>query len=306
MAKTDDIIGRYIYLTIDDIEYRVFYEEAGQGIPLLLGHTAGSDGRQYRHLMCDPEVTANFRTIAFDLPYHGKSLPPHGVEWWKQEYNMTKKFMMEFPNTLARELGLNRPVYLGSSMGGHLAVDLASNHPDLYRATIAVEGALRSAAEYVEVGMAGIRKEFDNPNVSRNSIGAAMLLNISPHTPEANVREIQWEYQCGGPGVFAGDLYYYYYDHNVFYEEARAIDTSKCMLYLLTGEYDPNTSPAETRELAELVEGAKFWEMPELGHFPVTEDYTKFRKYLLPILAEIQENSSTTASARPAARASAP
>ena len=50
MAKTDDIIGRYIYLTIDDIEYRVFYEEAGQGIPLLLGHTAGSDGRQYRHL----------------------------------------------------------------------------------------------------------------------------------------------------------------------------------------------------------------------------------------------------------------
>ena len=306
MAKTDDIIGRYIYLTIDDIEYRVFYEEAGQGIPLLLGHTAGSDGRQYRHLMCDPEVTANFRTIAFDLPYHGKSLPPHGVEWWKQEYNMSKKFMMEFPNTLARELELDRPVYLGSSMGGHLAVDLASNHPDRYRATIAVEGALRSAAEYVEVGMAGIRKEFDNPNVSRNSIGAAMLLNISPHTPEANVREIQWEYQCGGPGVFAGDLYYYYYDHNVFYEEARAIDTSKCMLYLLTGEYDPNTSPAETRELAELVEGAKFWEMPELGHFPVTEDYTKFREYLLPILAEIQENSSTTASARPAARASAP
>ena len=61
------------------------------------------------------------------------------------------------------------------------------------------------------------------------------------------------------------------------------------MLYLLTGEYDPNTSPAETRELAELVKGAKFWEMPKLGHFPVTEDYTEFRKYLLPILAEIQE-----------------
>ena len=72
------------------------------------------------------------------------------------------------------------------------------------------------------------------------------------------------------------------------------------MLYLLTGEYDPNTSPAETRELAELVKGAKFWEMPRLGHFPVTEDYTEFRKYLLPILAEIQDNSSKTASPGPA------
>ena len=190
MIKRDPITGSYVYLNIDGVEYRVYYEEAGQGIPLLLGHTAGSDGRQYRHLLCDAEVTRDFRAIAFDLPFHGKSLPPHGEKWWTKEYNMTKKFMMDFPNALAAALSLERPVYMGSSMGGHLAVDLASNYPDKYRATIAVEGALRSAAEYVDVGMAGIRKEFDNPNVNRTSIGAAMLLNISPYSPEANVREI--------------------------------------------------------------------------------------------------------------------
>lgn len=33
MTKHDPITGRYIYLTIDGIEYRVYYEEAGQGIP---------------------------------------------------------------------------------------------------------------------------------------------------------------------------------------------------------------------------------------------------------------------------------
>ena len=153
-------------------------------------------------------------------------------------------------------------------MGGHLAVDLASNYPEKYRATIAVEGALRSAAEYVAVGMAGIRKEFDNPNVNRTSIGAAMLLNMSPHSPEANIREVQWEYSCGGPGIFAGDLYYYYYDHNVSPEEARAIDTTKCMLYMLTREYDPNTSPAETKELADLVKGSKFLGDGKARSFP--------------------------------------
>ena len=100
--------------------------------------------------------------------------------------------------------------------GGHLAIDLASNYPDNYRATIAVEGALRSAAEYVDVGMAGIRYEFDNPNVNRASTGAAMMLNISPYSPEESVRETQWMYMCGGPGVFAGDLYYYYYDHEAY------------------------------------------------------------------------------------------
>jgi hypothetical protein len=55
-------------------------------MPVLLQHTAGSDGRQWRHLLEDPELTAHYRFIAYDLPYHGKSVPPVGVEWWKQEY----------------------------------------------------------------------------------------------------------------------------------------------------------------------------------------------------------------------------
>lgn len=291
MAKHDPIVGRYIYLNVQGIEYRVYYEEAGQGIPLLVGHTAGSDGRQYRHLLCDEEVTSKFRVIAFDLPYHGKSLPPYGVSWWEQEYKMTRDFMLDFPQALSEALQLDSPIYMGSSMGGHLAIDLALYRPDHYRATISVEGALQSAQEYVDVGMAGIRREFDNPNVSRNSIGAAMMLNISPYSPEANVREIQWEYMCGGPGIFAGDLNYYYYEHNVTPEQARTIDTSNCMLYLLTGEYDPNTSPAETQMVADLVPGAKFWPMEKLGHFPATEDYTAFREYLLPILNEIHTKS---------------
>jgi pimeloyl-ACP methyl ester carboxylesterase len=293
MARIEPITGRYVYLGVEDVEYRVYFEEAGNpdGIPLIVGHTAGSDGRQYRHLLNDADVTDRFRVIAFDLPFHGKSLPPHAEPWWTTEYNMTKSRMIAFPNALSDALELDRPVYMGSSMGGHLAIDLASTCPDRYRATISVEGALRSAAEYVEVGMAGIRREFDNPNVSRTSTGAAMMLNISPYSPEANVREIQWEYQCGGPGVFAGDLYYYYYDHNVSPDEARAIDTSRCMLYLLTGEYDPNTSPADTKLIADLVPGCKFWEMPKLGHFPVTEDYQTFRSFLLPILEEIHTAS---------------
>lgn len=287
MATIEPIDGRYVHLTVEGVEYRVYFETAGEGIPLLLGHTAGSDGRQYRHLLNDAEVTDRFRCIAFDLPYHGKSLPPAGVEWWAQEYDMTRDRMIAFPNALADALELERPVYLGSSMGGHLAIDLAIDHPDRYRATIAVEGALRSAVEYVDVGMEGIRREFDNPNVSRNSIGAAMLLNMSPYSPEQSVREVQWEYMCGGPGVFAGDLFYYYYDHDVSPEEASSIDTERCMLYLLTGEYDPNTSPAETQQVSDLVRGSKFVSMPRLGHFPLTENYPELRGHLLPILDEI-------------------
>jgi pimeloyl-ACP methyl ester carboxylesterase len=207
---------------------------------------------------------------------------------------MTRDRMMAFPNAISDALELDRPVYLGSSMGGHLALDLALDHPDRYRATVAVEGALRSADEYVAVGMDGIRREFDNPNVSRNSIGAAMLLNMSPYSPEPAVREVQWEYMCGGPGIFAGDLYYYYYDHDMTHEQAADIDTSKCMVYLLTGEYDPNTSPAETQLVADAVKGSKFTPMEKLGHFPATENYPAFREYLLPVLNEIAASADSS------------
>ena len=125
MPRFANVTGRYVYLTVDGTEYRVYFEEAGSGIPMILQHTAGADGRQWRHLLEDEWITASFRLIAHDLPYHGKSLPPASVEWWKREYGLKQSFLMKFIVTLARELGLERPVYMGCSMGGHLAGDLA-------------------------------------------------------------------------------------------------------------------------------------------------------------------------------------
>ena len=51
----DPMVGRYLRLQIDGVDHRVYFEEAGPkdggGIPLICLHTAGADGRQYRHLL---------------------------------------------------------------------------------------------------------------------------------------------------------------------------------------------------------------------------------------------------------------
>ena len=73
MADLEPIVGRYLRLTLGGRAHRVYFEEAGQGIPLVCLHTAGSDGRQFRHLMADEAVTRHYRVIAFDMPWHGKS-----------------------------------------------------------------------------------------------------------------------------------------------------------------------------------------------------------------------------------------
>ena len=85
----DPMIGRYLRLQIDGVDQRIYFEEAGQGIPLLCLHTAGSDGRQYRGLLNDARITRDYRVIVFDMPWHGKSSPPQGYQ--NEEYRLTSR-----------------------------------------------------------------------------------------------------------------------------------------------------------------------------------------------------------------------
>ena len=72
-AQLEPIVGRYMTLSLGGREHRLYFEEAGQGIPLVCLHTAGADGRQYRHLMNDEAITQHFRVLAFDLRGAGDS-----------------------------------------------------------------------------------------------------------------------------------------------------------------------------------------------------------------------------------------
>ena len=63
----EPIVGRYVHVDIDGEMYRIYFEESGTGIPLVCLHTAGSDARQWRHLLADREFARNFRIIAFDM-----------------------------------------------------------------------------------------------------------------------------------------------------------------------------------------------------------------------------------------------
>jgi pimeloyl-ACP methyl ester carboxylesterase len=141
----EPIIGRYLHLTLQGRAHRLYFEEAGQGIPLVCLHTAGSDSCQFRHLMTDTAITPHFRVVAFDMPRHGKSLPPVG--WQDEEYRLTTTAYVELIRTFSRALGLQRPVVLGCSIGGKIVLHLArkvtvmkelghfpmSEHPERFR-----------------------------------------------------------------------------------------------------------------------------------------------------------------------------
>jgi pimeloyl-ACP methyl ester carboxylesterase len=281
-ARTADIVGRYVYLDVEGVEYRVYYEEAGAGVPVILQHTAGCDSRQWRHLLEDPDFTSIYRLIAPDVPFHGRSLPPASQQWWTEEYSLTQSFFIQFHLALLAALGLERPIYAGCSMGGHLAPDLALHHPGVYRAVIGIEAALESH------GVERILPWLYHPRISNDTKPALMYTLCAPQSPEAFKRETVWVYSQGAPPVFKGDLDYYLVEHDLT-ETAKTIDTTETAVHVLNGEYDWSAYPAAGQALAEEIDGATYVTMNGVGHFPMSENPDAFKRYFLPLLKQVSE-----------------
>ncbi|NWF56189.1 MAG: alpha/beta hydrolase [Syntrophaceae bacterium] len=276
----EPIIGRYMKIRIMEEDCRVYFEEAGQGIPLVCLHTAGADSRQFRHLMCDEAVTKDFRVIAFDLPWHGKSYPPAG--WEKREYRLTTELYVATIRAFCAALGLERPVAMGCSIGGRIILHLAHAHGSEFRALIGLESADFQQPWYDTSWL-------HRSNVHGGEVCAALISGlIAPQSPDEHRHETLWQYMQGGPGVFRGDLFFYRVDADLR-GKLDGIDTAACPLYLLTGEYDFSCQPEDTLRTARTIPGVKVTIMKEVGHFPMSENPAQFRKYLNPILEDIRQ-----------------
>ena len=281
MPTFEPIVGRYISMVVAGDTVRIYVEEAGSGIPLVCLHTAGSDSRQFRHLMTDPSITDHYRVLAFDMPWHGKSNPPIG--WREIEYKLTTGLYKETVVAFCQAMELNRPAIMGCSMGGRIVLHLALEYPDDYRAVIALEGADRLKPYYDT-------EWLHRPDVNGGEVAAGFVSGqIAPQSPSEYRWETLWAYMQGGPGVFKGDLYFYWVDGH-FDDRSVQIDTTCCPVYLLSGEYDSSCTPERTRDTAERIQGSKAVVMKGMGHFPMSENPALFREHILPILKEIRVN----------------
>ena len=282
MPTFEPIVGRYISMVVAGDTVRIYVEEAGSGIPLVCLHTAGSDSRQFRHLMTDPSITDHYRVLAFDMPWHGKSNPPIG--WREIEYKLTTGLYKETVVAFCQAMELNQPVIMGCSMGGRIVLHLALEYPDDYRAVIALEGADRLKPYYDTDWL-------HRPDVNGGEVAAGFVSGqIAPQSPSEYRWETLWAYMQGGPGVFKGDLYFYWVDGH-FDDRSVQIDATRCPVYLLSGEYDSSCTPERTRDTAERIRGSKAVVMKGMGHFPMSENPALFREHILPVLKEIRVNN---------------
>ena len=274
----EPIIGRYVTIKVAGRSYRVYVEEAGQGQPVICFHTAGADSRQWRHIMNDDELTANYRFIAPDMPWHGKSLPPEGFE--EEEYLLTTEVYVETVLKLVEALGLENPIYAGCSMGGRIALQLALNNPGPFKGFIAIEASDFQPAWY-DIDW------FHRPDAHGGEMGAALVsANIAPQSPKTERWNTQWMFMQSGPGVFRGDLNFYTKDDSLV-GKLGGIDTSAKPVHIMVGTYDMTCTPEDAKRTADQITGATLAVMEGIGHFPMSENPATFRPHFIEALAKM-------------------
>ncbi|MDJ1009245.1 MAG: alpha/beta hydrolase [Paracoccaceae bacterium] len=274
----EPITGRYVTVDVGGSPRRIYFEEAGEGRPVLCLHTAGADTRQWRHLMNDAEITAAHRLIAFDMPWHGKSLPPEGFQ--TEEYLLTTEVYIETVLAVVEGLELHRPILAGCSMGGRIALQLAALHAEAFSGFIAIEASDFQPAWY-DIDW------FHRPDAHGGEMGAALVsANISPYAPEAERWNTLWMFMMSGPGVFRGDLGFYTRDESLIGRLGQ-IDTAETPVHFLVGAYDLTCTPEDAKRTADQIPGATLAVMDELGHFPMSEHPEGFQPFFVDALARM-------------------
>ena len=111
-------LGRFI--EIDGA--RIHYLDEGSGPPILFIHGLAGQMRNFTHSLLEP-LKSDYRIVMLDRPGSGYSTrPPEASAAIGAQAATISRF--------AKALGLERPLVVGHSLGGAIALALALNHPE--------------------------------------------------------------------------------------------------------------------------------------------------------------------------------
>jgi pimeloyl-ACP methyl ester carboxylesterase/putative sterol carrier protein len=250
------------YINVDGI--RTYYEEAGEGYPIICFHAACQDTLMYRHVL--DGLSDQYRVISVDAPSHAKSSEPKGGEF----KSLTRH--AEFNEKLIKKLGLVRPVIIGCSMSGNQVLELASRSPDGYAAIVSSEGA-----DYTPTVSQFL---LDMLLVNGQQILEGWSQSLTGNrTPPDRAREVVWQIRKVNPEVMRGDLTGY-----AGFDKRKEVGKIKSPVLMLRGDADWLVSQKQVEETASRISNSKIAVLAGTGHYPMIENPYEFneavRKFL--------------------------
>ncbi|MER6991385.1 alpha/beta hydrolase [Saccharopolyspora hirsuta] len=257
---------------------RLSYTDTGSGEPVVLIMGTGSGGRVW-HLHQVPALTAaGYRAITFD----NRGIPPSEV----CPEGFTVDDMVADVVGLVERLELGPVRVVGTSMGAHVAQELALARPDLVRQAVLM--ASRGRSDALQIARAEAEKALHDSGVvlpARYAAVVQAMQVLSPATTEHDQRTRDWldllEFSTSdsGPGYRAQLALEPMPDRLVAYRGIRV----PC--HVISFADDLLTPPRSGRELAASIPGAQFEVIENCGHYGYLEEPELVNKSILGFFA---------------------
>jgi 3-oxoadipate enol-lactonase len=247
------------------------YEVQGDGPWVVMSHSlACALG------MWAPQIEAlktKYRVLCFDTRGHGGSDAPAGAYTLEQ--------MAEDLHGLLSTLGVQRPHFVGLSMGGMIGMTFAVAHPGVFRSLVLCDTTSRYPSELRAVWDDRIKtattkgmEPLVEPTLQRWF--TAPLLAQRPAVVERVARMIRGT----PPQGYAGCC------HAIpRIDLTRRLSSLDCPVQVIVGEQDVGTPVAMAREIHEAAPGSELVIIPNASHLSNLEQPEAFNRALLDFLA---------------------
>jgi pimeloyl-ACP methyl ester carboxylesterase len=224
-------------------------------------------------------VGRTYRAIAYDIRGHGASDVGDG------------QYMIEGHVddliALMDHLKLRRPVIVGLSMGGYIALRALEKHPDRFCAAVLCD--TRSEADSNE----GKLKRFAGLTVVKSRGAAAFaegfMKSLFAPESEKTTREereaIRKTITATSPLSIAGTLIAL----GARTDTTASLSSLKIPTLIMVGESDQLTPPAASEAMHERIPGSELFVVPRAGHMSNLENPEFFNEKLLQFLKKVSD-----------------
>ncbi|MGD9603811.1 MAG: alpha/beta fold hydrolase [Gammaproteobacteria bacterium] len=251
MATPEDIRGHYVKVN----GTRTFYDELGDGQPIVCVHTAGASSLEYQYIL-PLFAEAGFHAYALDLPGHSRSYP---VKW---QQHRTIHQHAEFVHAFIRTLKLKRPIVIGCSIGGDITLDYAAHHWRDMAAGIPMEGLARSPTFPLPSRM--IHPAWQ-PGW-QDMMERAAIESMNRRATAEQVQELRWQHRNAQVSA-VGDL-----EAWATHDVTAKLGGVRCPMLIIRGEDDFWLPRELVEETGRLIKSSEVLHLKNIGHYPMFED----------------------------------
>jgi len=244
------------------------YIAAGTGEPVLWIHGNTGSCRWFERVMDIP----GYRHVAPDLPNFGRSEPLDGAPDIVGYAEAVRAFM--------GALGIGKAVIVGHSLGGGVAMALATAHPELAKALILVDSCAPTGLKTPETHYPVLEMMRTNKALLTQAFRGGVMPTMKD---EALFQALVDDAMLMAPPAWSGN--------------ARALERFDCSaacakfaapVLVIRGEKDAIITEAMARETAAAFPAARLELLDGVGHAVLVEDPERFKKLFVEFAASIR------------------